>query len=128
MPTEEPTFARFFRAVEGKLAPRYGTASATSPNLWLGATRDAKSGQIVWDTKTVHAIPHKEAARFKREYDRLVRDGALKECTPADWEAFRKEASEAKKKATKDAESAAAEAAKKTEQDASVANDKKVPR
>lgn len=110
MPTADPTFARFFRAVEGKLAPRYGTATATSPNLWIGASRDDK-GQLVWDTKTIHPITHREAQRYSREYNRLVRDKALVECTLADWQQQQKEAKEAKRKAQEKANAEAAKAA-----------------
>lgn len=110
MPTADPTFARFFRAVEGKVAPRYGTATATSPNLWIGARR-GEGATIVWDTKTIHPITHREAQRFAREYNRLVRDKALVECTLADWQKQQKESKEAKRKAQEKANAEAAKAA-----------------
>lgn len=106
MPTADPTFARFFRAVEGKVAPRYGTATATSPNLWIGARR-GEGTTIVWDTKTIHPITHREAQRFGREYDRLVRDKALIEVPQSEWEKQRKDATDAKKKAQEKADAEA---------------------
>lgn len=99
-----PHFARFFRAVEGKLVARYGTARATKGNdiiggIWIDDPDQSKPDlfangaprrKLIQDLDAVTAITHLEARRFRREYDRAVRNGDLEEVTRADYEAFLK--------------------------------------
>lgn len=81
---------RFFKAVEGHVVHRFGTSSATSSNERFGHSIGA-GGVITWDTEAVLAISDAEAARYQREYDRLVRQGALIEVDEAAWNAWRAE-------------------------------------
>jgi hypothetical protein len=113
MANEQPAFTRFFRSVKGKLAPRYGTASPQSPNLLIGATQ-TQSGPV-WDTTVITPITEREALRFAREYNRLVKEGALVEVKPAEYEAQRAVHLERKKEAARAAakEAAAAKASTK---------------
>lgn len=85
MPEPKTPFARFFRSVEGKLVSRYGTASQARANALIGASRDPETGVVSWDTGAIIAITPLEAQRFKREYDRAVRDWALTEVTEQDY-------------------------------------------
>jgi hypothetical protein len=76
---DEITF-RFFRSVEGKVVPRYGTAT------FIGVQRDNKIGWI-WDTTSVIRVPEYEVNRYMREYRRALSDGSLVECCKADYDA-----------------------------------------
>jgi len=92
---EAPAFVRFFRSVEGHLVSRYGTATPTTSNQLIGARRirreiPGRENDLIGDvtiewTDEVVALTPAEAAAFKTEYDGHVRDGALKECTEADY-------------------------------------------
>ena len=82
----EITF-KFFRSVEGKVVPRYGTAT------FIGALRDNKQGWV-WDTTTVVRVPEYEVTRYMREYRRALADGALVECSSADYDAQQTEVSD----------------------------------
>jgi hypothetical protein len=74
---------RYFRSVEGKVVPRYGTAT------YIGAQRDQKMGWV-WDTSAVVRIPEYEVERFAREYRRALAEGAIIECARADYDAKEK--------------------------------------
>lgn len=95
-------FVRFFSAVEGHIVSRYGTASRTQGPLRIGVTRD-DGGSLKWDTESIVALTAVEANVFKREYDRAVIDGGLKERTYEDYLAFL-EADAAKAKAAAEAD------------------------
>lgn len=72
-------FALFVSSVEEHLVTRYGTRT------FIGAERD-KNG-IKWNTKAIVAIPHDEYRRYRREYDRALRDKSLTPRTEAEWNA-----------------------------------------
>ena len=78
---------RYFRSVAGMVVPRYGTVS------FIGAMRDKVQGWV-WDTDLVVRIPEFETTRYLREYRRALADGALVECSQADFEALEKTESE----------------------------------
>ena len=78
---------KFFRSVEGKVVPRYGTAT------FIGVLRDNKQGWV-WDTATVVRVPEYEVTRYMREYRRALADGALVECSSADYDAQQTEATD----------------------------------
>lgn len=78
---------RYFRSVEGKVVPRYGTAT------YIGVQRDQKQGWI-WDTSAIILVPEYETTRYLKEYRRALADGALVECSRADFEALEKSESE----------------------------------
>lgn len=72
-----PGFSLFVSSVEGALVTRYGSRTL------IGATRTPTS--IEWDTELITAIPTDEYERFRREYDRALRDGSLVERSAEDW-------------------------------------------
>ena len=102
MSYERGTFARFFRAVEGRIMSRYGTETATKhgyraatvfggrrPSMTPKQIKDAQvqplrarpTNPMIIDTEAITPITHGEARKYKREYDRAVRVGDLVECT-----------------------------------------------
>jgi hypothetical protein len=128
----EPEF-RYFAAVPEKgLVTRYGTGT------YIGANRDHEDPRkINFTVGEVVAIPEAEYHRYRREYDKQVRSGALKKCTQRDFEAYAAEQtkqSEADAAALKlaqeteakeDAEAAAKVAKTETEPDAAPETPKK---
>jgi hypothetical protein len=70
---------RHFRSVEGKVVPRHGTS------VFIGARRDKEHGWV-WDTETIVRVPETEYTRYLREYRRALNEGALVECTKADFD------------------------------------------
>lgn len=81
---------RYFSPVAGHKVNRFGTATTTSNNAPFGYTAHPETGVLTWDEQAVLMISAAEADRFPREYDRLVRDGALIEKTEADFTAYQK--------------------------------------
>jgi hypothetical protein len=94
------TFARFFKAVKGRLVSRYGTArygkgqflNATifgghRPTMKEQDVRNAKirplssrpCNAVELDLSVVTPITHAEAMKYRREYDGHVRSGDLDE-------------------------------------------------
>jgi len=71
---------RYFRSVEGKVVPRYGTA------IFIGVKRDKVQGWV-WNTDLVVRIPESETTRYLREYRRALEDGSMTECARVDYEA-----------------------------------------
>lgn len=72
-------FSLFVSCVEGKPVTRYGSRT------FIGAEREHGTNIIHWFPDRVVAIPSTEHARYRREYDRVLRDGDLKVRTEADW-------------------------------------------
>lgn len=102
-------FGLFVRAKAGHVVARFGSLGL------IGARRvdtkdelGLKSSGWTWDEKTVHAISKLEAAKFRREYARALREKALVESTSDDFvaqlRAEQKAAAEAATKTTKKAE------------------------
>lgn len=79
---------RYFSPVQGHKVNRFGTSTTTSSNELFGCKAHPETGALTWDEKAVLMISGDEAARFKREYDRLVRDGALVERTEEDRKVY----------------------------------------
>jgi hypothetical protein len=127
-------FARFFSSVEGHLVSRYGTASQQRANTLIGALRKTSEpssplagtdavlgtrppwqtfdldGAVTWYPSEVVAISQREAELFRREYDRAVKNGALRERTEDDYLAFVKASKELAEKTQKEIAAAASEA------------------
>src|SRR6185503_10423394 len=101
---------RYFSPVEGHKVNRFGTMSPTSNNALFGCTADPATGTLTWNTEAVLKISPEEAFRFEREYNRLVRDGALVEKTEDDWKAYeaKRLVDQAEAKRGRDAEQAKA--------------------
>lgn len=75
--TAAATFALFVSSIEGSVVTRYGTRT------FIGAERSA--GGLSWQTDRVIAIPHDEYRKFRREYDRALRDKSLRVRTETEW-------------------------------------------
>lgn len=73
VPPDLALFGRFVRATGHGVATRYG-----SPSEQLGLRRDDAGKQYV-DTELVVALTVPEAEKYRREYDRQVREGALED-------------------------------------------------
>lgn len=71
-------YGLFVSCVRGCPVTRFGTRQ------WIGAERDSKN-VIHWFPERIVALTHHEARRYRKEYDRLIRDGELKVHTAADW-------------------------------------------
>lgn len=66
-------FGRFVRATGNGVATRYG-----SPSEQIGLRRNDQ-GELRVDTELVVALTVHEAEKYRREYDRQVREGALED-------------------------------------------------
>jgi hypothetical protein len=76
-------FGLFVSAVEGHPVSRFG---APGGSVLIGADRDPDNPRkIIYRPDAVIAIPHHEALRYGREYNRLITDGALVARTADDW-------------------------------------------
>jgi len=74
--------ALYVSIVKGHLVQRYGTG------ILIGATRDPRDpSQVTWDEDEVVKLSEHEQAAYRREYARALRDGALKQRRPADFDA-----------------------------------------
>lgn len=74
------TFGLFVSAVEGHPVMRFGSS------VLIGADRDPDNPRkLIYRTSDIIAIPHAEALRYGREYNRLIEDGALVARSAADW-------------------------------------------
>lgn len=99
---------RYFSPVAGHKVNRFGTATTNTNNELFGCTAHPETGVLTWDEKAVLMISGAEAARFKREYDRLVRDGALVERSEEDRKAYLAQLAEVNAEAKKARDAAAA--------------------
>ena len=73
-------FALFVRAVQGHVVRRFGSPTN------IGVTIDGDGPH--WDTETVHALTQQEAATYRAEYDRAIREGALLRVDEKAWRAW----------------------------------------
>jgi len=79
----ELQIALYVSSVEGHHVTRYGTGTL------IGATVDLEHpGNLRWDTEKIVAIPEAEYLAFKREYDVLLEDDALKKRTAEEYAAY----------------------------------------
>jgi len=102
----------YVSAVAGHHVTRYGTTTL------IGATVDLDHpGNLRFDPDFVAAIPLAEYLAYKREYDRLIADGALKKRTPEEFDAFIKARAAAIDKAAAEAKEKAEAEAKKVEEE-----------
>lgn len=72
-------FSLFVSCIEGKPVTRYGSRT------FIGAERVHGTNEILWFPNRVVAIPRSEHDRYRKEYDRLLRDGDLKVRTEKDF-------------------------------------------
>lgn len=93
-------FALFVRPTGHGIATRYGVGV-------IGAVFDPKGRMSGVDTSVVTALTHEEAEKYRREYARQVREGALEQ---VNFEAYLEFLSESEQKA-KAAEALAAKTA-----------------
>jgi len=101
----EQVFGLFLRPTGKGLATRYAATSAGFTTIGAAGTKD--DGRTRVDTAIVVAIPIAEAHRFRREYKRQVREGAVKDVGVEGYRAFIKASHAAEKKAQKAAADAA---------------------
>lgn len=96
-------FVRFFSPVEAHHVTRYGTRSIIGGSrepLTEEEQRQQAAGSLLvrgagllkLDLDHVEAITAAEWATYRREYERALRDGSLRERTEQDWVAFVKPA------------------------------------
>jgi hypothetical protein len=75
-------FALFVSAVTGQPVTRFGTRTL------VGAERRLNEPTIIdYDPSRVVAISQPEYARYRREYERAIRDGSLTRRSVEDWQA-----------------------------------------
>lgn len=109
----EPSFSLFVSCIEGKPVTRHGSRT------FIGAEREQGTNVIHWFPDRVVAIPEAEHNRYRKEYDRLVRDGDLKLRDESDWRA-QNTREDAAVKAAEKTKAAAAAAAKKADEAAAL--------
>lgn len=140
------TFARFFKAVKGRLVSRYGTAryaadSFRNARVFGGSRKPLTQPEILksglsplsarpcnpveLNTEIVTAITKEEARKFWREYDRHVHDGDLEEVDEAAYVAFLKEDAKRAKEAVAKAKKLAEEREAAAKRDAELAEQQK---
>ena len=88
----------YVSAVEGFAVSRFGSATRSSPNQTIGGRRTTEkvlvaghkltNRPIEIDTNVIVVIPDAEHARFRREYDRAIKDGTLKLRSEEDYKSF----------------------------------------
>ena len=109
--TAKSLFGAFYSATGKGRATRYGAGSYT-----FGEVRQHDGTRTI-DTEIVYALTKAEAFKFRKEYGRVVRDGALNERSLADYMAYladdKKKAQAAAKAAKAKAKKAADDAADK---------------
>lgn len=71
---------KYFSCKSGHAVPRFGT------DVFIGAIK--QSGGFIWDEDKIAAIPESEVLRYKREYDRAIRDGSLISRTQVDYDKY----------------------------------------
>lgn len=98
-----PTFAKYVRAVDGRLVSRLDVA----PGTHLGA-RLTEEGPV-WDTERVIPLTAEYCAKFARELRKTFAARDLIECTEAEYQAWLQ--IEEEREAAREAEVAAAQAA-----------------
>jgi hypothetical protein len=76
----------YVSSVKGKAVARYGSGTPGTRNLAVGA-RQTPTG-YEWDEDAVVVIPRAEWTRYRKEYGRAIREGALKMRTAADHAAY----------------------------------------
>lgn len=87
MSADEPTTPRLYvSAVEGHLVPRYGTRAEIGAEIIPGPKGGKQT--IRWNTGTVVALSQDELVKYKREYKRAIKAGALVERTVEDFRAY----------------------------------------
>lgn len=75
-------FALFVSSVEGCPTTRFGTGTL------IGATRTRANPRVIeYQTDQIVALTHAEYARYRREYSRAIRDGALRVRSVEEWQA-----------------------------------------
>ena len=102
----------YVSSVEGHVVSRYGSGKAAGRrDSFIGARR-LDGGGYEWDTEVIVALTHAEIARYRGEYRRAIKNGALKERTVADYEARRKQQKDDAKATQEKQQKEAAAAAK----------------
>lgn len=75
-------FALYVSSVAGHLVTRFGAQGS-----YVGAERDSSDPTtVVWNEEAIVALTEAEVARYSREYDRLIRGGALRKRTAAEFQ------------------------------------------
>lgn len=109
-----PQFARFVSSVEGHMVTRYGTTQL------IGCVRNAAPKPeddaaewkpVSWNTREIVPLTMREAERYTKEYDKAIRNGALKERKREEWSA-QNDTTLKTEKAARDATSKASEKSK----------------
>lgn len=102
---------RYFKAVDGRVVGRYGSAGSHIAARYVRPTKDGTwLGGFQQDLEKVVAIPIAETTKFKRDYYDAVRHGDLIEVDQAAYDAYQA-AQAAKSKATADKRAADRKAA-----------------
>lgn len=82
-------FAAFVSSNEGHAVSRFGSAIGGRHGELIGATRDPSDPTCVtWDTDAIVPLTVAEYARYRREYERAIRHGALRRRTEAEYAAY----------------------------------------
>lgn len=81
---------RYFSSnpAHGGVVSRFGTGGGSRANTMIGARRDPRDPRRLIFTDEVVAIPAAEYARFRREYDKAVRNQSLLPRTAEDYRAY----------------------------------------
>lgn len=75
-------FALFVSSVDGHPVTRFGTRTL------VGAARRQLEPTVVdYTPELVVALPHAEASRYRREYERAIQAGSLRRRSADDWRA-----------------------------------------
>jgi hypothetical protein len=120
--TAKSLFGAFYSATGKGRATRYGAGAYT-----FGEVRNPDGSRQI-DTSIIYALTKAEAFRYRKEYRRAIRDGALKVHELSDYMAYladdKKKAEAAAKAAEAEAKKAAAAAKKANKKAADDAADK----
>jgi hypothetical protein len=78
---EGPTFALFLRCVPGRLVPLFGTPSYIGARRAANTERADGAEPITFDEERVQPITVQDYAKYRKEYDRALRDGSVAKAT-----------------------------------------------
>ncbi len=113
-------FAKFVSSVRGRVVSRMDTGEFIGARRLQTTKAERQSGvaSIEWEEERVVPLTHEYYTRFRRETDRAIKHGDLKERSAEDWLVWLKRQQEHAEAEAADLKKAAEEAKKKAEAEA----------
>lgn len=104
-----PAIAKYVKAVEGRLVPRWGTSTFFGARVTSKEERAKGAPPIEWNTERVYAITETFEIAHPRELRQAIKNGDLALTDEASFSAWKRKQGEQEEAAAKAAEEAAKE-------------------